>query len=87
MRKKNGRVRERFNRAVLKTVRAQVHVGSNPTPSSFNKLCLALGMSRGLISRYRFIISGDAGSKTTLDEIDRIIEEVCYGRRPRKRAK
>lgn len=76
-----GRLAERSKAAVLKTVRAKVHVGSNPTPSDSLHSCNAsipfcIGMMRGLLAKHLNGLTSE--DLETLLEIDRIIEAVYY---------
>lgn len=74
---------EWFKAAVLKTVRAKAHVGSNPTASDFQKVSFALGMAMGLIYRYALPIANQT-DKGTIDKINTVVFELFYGRKSDK---
>lgn len=69
---------------VLKTVRAQAHVGSNPTPSDYSRIVFALGMARGLLWKYVPQIH-NYDDMQTMKQIELIIGEVLYGIKTNKR--
>jgi hypothetical protein len=76
---------ERLKASVLKTEGAQVPGGSNPSPSDWQRILLALGMARGLLSKLpgKHFVENDPDWET-LQRIDKIISEVCYKKKPKK---